>query len=199
MKLSRREKCFVLVLIISIIVFVFSKFILLIISNNISIKEDYIKTKEIYVNMSRNINMVNYYEDKKNKLQSEITEISVPTDIKQVNMIKILYKNLYSCGIDIISLNFSEPLLTLFDISTNEMLLESPIDDNEKNNNQLSLLTMIVNVEFKSNYENILNLIDELQDNKNNISITNIHIIKSDFDKVQGIMDISFYAIPLSF
>jgi len=196
MKLSKREKYFILVLLISIIVLIFSKLAPLITVNKNSTKENYIKTKEIYVNMSQNINMLNYYEDEKVKLKTEIAEISVLPEIKQENIIEILYKNLSSCGIEITSLNFSEPMLTLFDISTNEMVSESQIDNNEKNNNELSVLTMIVNVEFKTNYTNILEFIDKLKDNNFDIAITNIHIIKSDFNKVQGIVDVNFYAIP---
>lgn len=198
MKINKREKFFILVLLISVIIFIGNKFVPIIIVNRVSIREDYNKTKEIYDNMSRNIRMKNFYEEQKKKLLVEVSELNIFSDIRQENILEILYKSFSSCRIEIVSISFSNVIATSIDIASNEIVSESKMDNTDFQNDQLPMVSMIVNIEFKSSYEKILDLIDKLQENNYDIAITNIHIIKSNFNDNHCFMDVSFYAIPLN-
>lgn len=199
MKINKREKFFILVFLISIIIFIGNKFIPTIIINRASIIEDYNKTKEAYDNMSQNIRMKNFYEDQKERLLVEVSELKFFSDINQDNIIEILYQGLSLCGIEIISISFSNVITTSIDILSNETVPESKMDNTDIGNNQLPVLSIIINIEFKTSYKKFLALIDKLQENNYNIAITKIHIIKSDINNVHSFMDISFYAIPLNY
>lgn len=201
MKISSREKFFIIVLSISIIAFIGNKFVPIILINKGSVRENYNKTKEIYDNMSQNIKMKNLYEERKNKFLVEINSLSILSDIKQEDILKTLYQSLSSCGIEIVSISFSNVFATSIDNSSNELVSESKMDNTEYENNQLPMVSMFINIEFKSSYDKILALIDKLQENNYDIAITNIHIIKSRSDSSNNhcVMDLNFYAIPLNF
>jgi hypothetical protein len=210
MRISKREKLFIIIFLISIIVYLGDRFLPTIISKKLSINEDYTQIKEMYDCMALNISLKDFYEWERLKLMFEVRDFNMLSDIKQEDIIEILNKNLASSGIEIVNINFSEVFLTGVNTLENELLVESNSDgyvsnDNldlnksESENDQLSVLTMLVNVEFKSSYENVLTLIDKLHKNQYDIAITNIHIVKSDYNKVYGVVDINFYAIPLNY
>ncbi len=198
MKINKREKLFIFVLLILIIIFIVDKLMPIITSKRTSISENYNKTKEIYDSMSQNIRMKNFYEKEKEKLLAEVSELNSFSDIKQENIIEILYNSLSTCGIEIISINFSNIFTTSIDILSNETVSESKMDNVNNEMNQLPVKSMIINIEFKSSYEKILALIDKLQENNCDIAITNIHITKFNFNDNYCVMDVIFYAIPLN-
>lgn len=206
MKLSKREKLFLLVLLVSIVIYAGNKYIPTLLSSKNHVNEDYNKICDVYSNMIQNIGMKELYEEKRRELLVEINSMNMLSDIKQENILEILYKHLSSCGVEIININFSEVTPLEINSADNEVLIESSAENQTVNtisnsnsnlniNEQLSTLTTLVDIEFRSSYERVLTLIDELKENKNDMAITNIHLIKSDYNNIYGVMSVRFYAI----
>lgn len=206
MKLSKREKLFLFVLLVSIVIYAGNKYIPTLLSSKNHVNEDYNKICDVYSNMIQNIKMKELYEEKRRELLVEINSMNMLSDIKQENILEILYRHLSSCGVEIININFSEVTPLEINSADNEVLIESSAENQTVNtisnsnsnlniNERLSTLTTLVDIEFRSSYEQVLTLIDELKENKNNMAITNIHLIKSDYNNIYGVMSVRFYAI----
>lgn len=198
MKLNRREKLLIIVFSASIVMYFGIKLVPSFLSKSITVKEKYDEMYATYDDMFQNIKMKDIYEERRKKLQTEISDMNIPSDIRQEKIIEVLYKNLSSCGIKIVNINFSDVIPV--DMSTSpEAILESGYNDEkvyDGENEGASILSMLVDIEFSSNYESVLNLIDKLQECDGNMAITNIHIIKQDYNNVYVNMDVRFYAVP---
>lgn len=194
----KNNKC-IKALICLVVVFV----IFYILKNNVPAKavgklsskqDEYLKIKIDYENMADNFKKKKYYEDSADKLLKEINALDVLTDIKQEQIIEILNENISNCNIEATSINFSEVIPVRINNSNNAEVVQSEEILNE--NATQNAVMISVQIEFKSSYDNMLKFVDELQNSSINIVIENMRIYM-DKDNVYGVMDLSFYAVPL--
>lgn len=200
MKINKRERLLIYIFFILVFIYFGNKFAPEIFLKSKLRNNNYKNISQIYEGMLQNFEINNLWEERKQEILGEIDDLNVLCDIKQEQIIEILYKYLLSNSIEIIDINFSEAFPVSRNTTMNENLVETEEYYQSINNsepNKLSALTMLVDIEFKSSYENMLSLIDGLQSHSIDMAITNIHVIKCDKDIVYGVMDINFYAIPM--
>lgn len=193
MKVSDRMKIFIIVSFICLVICVVTIFTTKLLYTFTVAKDEYDQMYIRYDNMYKNFMTNKYYKEMEQKLLDEKYNLNVLTYVKQEEIIKILHGNLSSCGINLIKFNFSEVL---------PLSLNNPIDgtsdtiEEAEENTLPEIVMMNVNIEFNCNYENILKLIDKLQNNNIDMSITNMRTTFYEEDIVFVVMDIAFYAVP---
>ena len=127
-----------------------------------------------------------------NKLLKEINSLNVLTEIKQEQIIEILNKTMLNCNIEAISIDFSEEIPISVNNSNNKIEM---LADEITNEDTIHNAVMIsVQVEFKSNYNNMIEFVDELQKIPMEMVIESIRIYMEN-GNVHGVMDLSFYAV----
>jgi Tfp pilus assembly protein PilO len=191
MKLSKREKIFISILFVVLLTYIFYKFVFLKSIFNISdLESEHENVLNSYETMTQNIKMKKDYEEKEEGLKYEIEKLNILPAIYQEKVIDLLDKLILETNIKVYSIDFTEiiPLLT----DENENKSESTEDLTELKN---EIILMTVNIEFTSNYDELLLFIDKIQNNSYNIAITNIQILSQNESEIKCIIDISFYAI----
>lgn len=168
---------FLFIILICFIVRLFS----IIWSNFTVIQSEYDKFKNDYEIMHENFINKNKYESREIELIHEKNKLNVLNSINQEEIIKIIHHHALNLGIIINNYNFSE----IFPVTHDDEI----IDD---------MYMINVNIEFYSSYENLLLFIGALQNDKINMSITNLHsaISEEDYNLVK--MDMKFYALTFT-
>ncbi len=151
-------------------------------------KGRYIKTSQIYDNMIQNFKNSDYLEKEKDNLLNGIGKNNIETKILQEEIISNLYKHFLENNIAITKINFSEVVPVY--LNNDE---ENVIEDNKEEASSLH-----VTVEFKSDYHNMLEIVDDIKNDNMYIAVTNMRILSPDYNNdVIGVMDLNFYAMPL--
>jgi len=189
MKVSNRFRKLFFFTALFLIIYLVSEFKPKTLSAFTAIKEEYNLTSISYEKMNKNFELKKYYEDMEQRLLCEKYNFNVLQYLRQEEILKILQIYLYSNNINLTKINFSEAL----PVSINNSIDDSIIASQE--NDYYRILNMSVNIEFNSNYDNMLSFIDGLQNNTTDMSIVNISTTLSEENMVFVTMDINFYAI----
>lgn len=190
MKLSKREKILILILFVVLLIYIFYKFVpIKSIFNMNDLKSEYKNILNSYETMTQNIKMKKDYEEKEEELKYEIEKLNILPNIKQERVIDLLDKLISESNINIYSINFTEisPLITDENKDESESI-ELSVQKEE-------IVFMKVNMEFTSNYDELILFIDKIQNNSYNLAITNIQMLSQNENEIKCIIDISFYAI----
>jgi len=162
-----------------ILLFLIIKIIFAFLSEFTIKREDYNELLLNYDNMFYNLKNKQYYEELEYKLLNEKNNFNFQSNIKQEDILKIIYKYVPLCDINLTKLSFSDT----FQAETEVIDEQIPV---------VQIIT--VNIEFNSKYVNMLDFIDELQSNYNYLAVTNL---SANFleDIVYVTMSINFYLI----
>lgn len=150
-------------------------------------KGNYIKISQVYGNMLQNFKNYDYLEKKKSSLLDEISKINLETKILQEEIISNLYKHCLDNNIVITKINFSEVVPASFNNDEENL--------NEDNGEEAA--SVRVTIEFKSNYHNMLEFVDDIKNDDIDIAVTNMRVLSPDDSDIIGVMDLNFYAMPL--
>lgn len=189
MKVSNKIKKLLFIAIIFLVNYVVVEFEPKPLSVFTAIKDEYNLMSMSYEDMNQNFVMKKYYIDMEKELLDEKNNLKLLNCLKQEEILKVLHSYLSSCNINLTKLNFSEEL----PVSLNNPMDETIVVIEE--NDDPRILMLNVNIEFNSNYENMLIFIDGLQNNPIDMSITNMNATLSEGNTVFVSMDINFYAI----
>ncbi|GEM_PF-858920 len=148
--------------------------------------EKHIEISHAYDNMLQNFKTYDSLEKRKSSLLDEINRINMETGILQEEIISNLYGHCSENNIIITKINFSETVPVYFD---NE-------ENSNEDNKDKTAVTVRVTIEFKSNFDDMLELIDDIKNDDRDIAVTNMRLLSLDDNDVIGIMDLNFYAIP---
>lgn len=163
-------------------------------SNN-SINEEHTQISSTYENMTKNIKMKNVYEKEIQNINKEINNLNVLSVLEQEKIIIILNNFMSAHNIELNNISFTEPIFILLE-NINSSSEEKTVDDNSiDNESQFAIIT--ANIEFKSNYEDMLEFIDAVQKNTDDTAICSINVITIDEVFVQCTMTLNFYALPV--
>lgn len=146
----------------------------------------YMEISRDYENMLQNFKVHDSLEKKKSRLLDEISRVNVEAKILQEEIITNLYGHCLENNITITKINFSEVIPVYLDNAENS---------NEDNKDETAV-TVHVTVEFKSNYCDMLELIDNIKNDDRDIAVIHMRLLSSDGIAVMGIMDLNFYAMP---
>jgi len=189
MKLSNKVRQSIFVTIVLLVIYVVREFEPKPLSAFTAIKDEYNLLCVSYENMNQNFTMKKYYADREKKLLAEKHILNVLNNLKQEEIIKILHGDLSSCNINLTKLNFLEELIVPLNNPMDGTIVETGGD------NYYSIVTMSLNIEFNSKYEDMLKFIECLQNNQIDMAITNISTTFFEKNIVFVVMDISFYAV----
>ncbi|WP_313163746.1 hypothetical protein [Sedimentibacter sp.] len=217
MKLSRREKVLIIVLIISLIAYAGYVIIpSLNLFNLESLRSEYNRMSIEYNSMSQNILLKNKYEESIQTVSEEINSLNVISDLRQEKIIVFLNNYFTNNGIDANAISFTDATvvpvnivaesaeqkeISFFEALMNDINGEVPKKDEAPNPEDLSeeqsltVRQISVNITFESTYDELLKFIDSIQNNKVDISITNINIV-SESNLIQGTIALNFYEVP---
>lgn len=159
------------------------------------------KRKEVYEinktynSMMENIKMKEVIEKENLDLKSNIKNLQINSNILYEEVLRNLNSCILSNSIEVDKIEFSEVLNgSLNNENTNFYNDEITIVE------EISSLGLInVNIEFKSNYVNILSFIDSIKDNNKNISITKLSLLSLENKYIYGIINLNCYAINSEF
>ena len=166
------------------------------IPNNLLLKltaaEEYNNIHLEYENMSQNLNMKNIYEENQIYLLNKINELNIDTEILQDKIINGLSKLSRKNNIQLGNIKFSEPMPISEDNSkySKEEWFES-LQEN-------SAICMKVNVDFDSDFDDMLIFIDDIKNSRTEISVIDINILMSDNQKTHTVLNLMFYALPIN-
>ena len=166
------------------------------IPNNLLLKftaaEEYTNIHSEYENMYQNINMKSIYEENQIYLLNKINELNIDTEILQDKIINGLSKLSRKNNIQLGNIKFSEPMPISEDNSkySKEEWFES-LQEN-------SAICMKVNVDFDSDFDDMLLFIDDIKNSSTEISVIDINILMSDNQKTHTVLNLMFYALPIN-
>jgi Tfp pilus assembly protein PilO len=142
---------------------------------NLSIRDEYKDVYSQYENMSKDINMKSIYEEKQSILIKKVNELNIDTEILQDGIINELNNISRKNSIELNSVKFSEVMPILSDNSG---------------------LCMKVTVDFDSDFNDMLNFVDDVKKSKTIISIPDISILTIK-NTVHVSLNLMFYALPM--
>ena len=166
------------------------------IPNNLLLKltaaEEYNNIHSEYENMYQNLNMKSIYEENQIYLLNKINELNIDTEILQDKIINGLSKLSRKNNIQLGNIKFSEPMPISEDNSkySKEEWFES-LQEN-------SAICMKVNVDFDSDFDDMLIFIDNIKNSSTEISVIDINILMSDNQKTHTVLNLMFYALPIN-
>ena len=166
------------------------------IPNNLLLKltaaEEYNNIHSEYENMYQNLNMKSIYEENQIYLLNKINELNIDTEILQDKIINGLSKLSRKNNIQLGNIKFSEPMPISEDNSkySKEEWFES-LQEN-------SAICMKVNVDFDSDFDDMLIFIDDIKNSSTEISVIDINILMSDNQKTHTVLNLMFYALPIN-
>lgn len=129
-----------------------------------------------YENMNQDINMKSIYEEKQNILIKKVNELNIDTEILQDEIINELGNISRKNNIELNSVKFSEVMPI--------------ISDNTG-------LYMKVTVDFDSDFNDMLNFVDDVKNSEMITSVTDISVLMIENNKVHILLNLMFYALPM--
>ena len=142
---------------------------------NLSVGDEYKDVYSQFENMSNDINMKSIYEEKQNILIKKVNGLNIDTEILQDEIINELNNISRKNNIELNSVKFSEVMPILSDNSG---------------------LCMKVTVDFDSDFNDMLNFVDDVKKSKTIISIPDISILTIK-NTVHVSLNLMFYALPM--
>lgn len=191
-----------------------------------TLKEEYIVKSNDYNNMSQNIVSRTKYEENVQTLTEEINNLNVVSDLQQEKLIVFLNNYFANNNIDANNISFTDavlvPVSTALTVSEPETLssfetiindingVSQPVETSTEGSKaetegkstgstekpSSSVRSISANVTFTSSYENMIKLIDDIQNNPVDISITNISTVSTENNILQGTINLNFYEVP---
>jgi hypothetical protein len=146
---------------------------------------EYMEIKLSHEEMSNNFIMKQYYEERKNDLLKQIETHKDYNNLLQEQIITIINNHCIKNGISISNIVFSEE----------QDGYEQEDMENDENND---IRVMKVSIEFKCSYENLIKFIDDLKNDRVDIAITNMRIIKWDDSTISAATDLNFYSFSMN-
>ena len=144
--------------------------------------DEYNKIHSEYENMYQNLNMKNVYKENQVYLLNRINELNIDTEILQDRIISILSNMSKKNNIELGNIKFSEIM---------------PVSDENSKYWQDSPVCMKVNVDFDSDFYDMLTFVDDIKISEMEISVIDINILISDSQKMHTVLNLMFYALPL--
>lgn len=138
-----------------------------------------------YVKMSNNFGMKHYYEERKNELLKQIESKKINNNLLQEHVMTLINNHCKNNCISINNIVFSDEV-----DAYNE-------EDIEYDNNT-AIRVMKVSIEFKCSYENLIMFIDDLKNDRIDIAVTNMRIIKWDENTISAATDLNFYSFNMT-
>lgn len=218
MKLSKREKMLIVILLIVVVAFLLYKYVYL--RNKANLEELSLKYEEKnkqYEEMINRIKQKNYFASVYKELNFEINEITTQflPKLEQEKIIVFINKYLENNNIEASAITFTDVELDTFSKEAvegeedNSYLLQeiksklSNESDNksseEKNVLDVESATceiVTLNIVYSSEYVDLLDFIDEIQNNSINVTITNMTVVRNTDNTVQGTMTMNYYSVP---
>lgn len=189
MRISRREKIYLLVLLLVVLGFLAYKFGYGNYADYMkNLEKEYDEVKNEYDDFKIALNFKPALENKIDEYNKLLKEKSLGYDyeIKQENVILRLDRLFENNEISISGVTFSDV--------TDLVMLEENQGSDDKNVKKLQMT-----LGFSSEYENMLSFIDEMQEEPNKISISNLVAVMGEAGIINGTINIEFYAIKNEF
>ena len=136
-----------------------------------------------YGRMVQNFSIYDSLVENKEYLLNEIRKTNMEARILQEEIISSLYGYCQKNNIAITKVIFSE----IFPVNFNE---EEIIEES-------NAVGVTVVVEFNGNFDDILNLIDDIKGDAQNIGFSHMRLLSMDGSDFMGVMELNFYAITL--
>jgi len=141
----------------------------------LSVGDEYKNIYAEYENMNQDINLKSLYEENQEYLIKKVNELNIDTEILQDGIINELNNISRKNNIELNSVKFSEVMPILSDNSG---------------------LCMKVTVDFDSDFNDMLNFVDDVKKSKTIISIPDISILTIK-NTVHVSLNLMFYALPM--
>lgn len=142
----------------------------------ISERDEYKNIYSEYENMYQDISMKSIYEKNQSILFKKVNELNIDNEILQDGIINELSCISRRNNIELNSIKFSEAMLILSDNTG---------------------ISMKVTVDFDSDFNDMLNFVDDVKNSETIISVTDISISMIENNKVHVSVNIMFYALPM--
>lgn len=157
----------------------------------LSAAEEYNNIHSEYENMYQNLNMKNKYEENYVYLSGKINELNIDTEILQDKIINVLSNTSKKNNIELGNIKFSE----IMQVSEYNFNSSVATEDFQHDN---SAVCMKVNVDFDSDFNNMLSFVDDIKNSRTEISVVDINISMSDSQKTHTVLNLIFYALPIN-
>lgn len=188
MKISNREKIYLMVLLVVVLVFFGYKFGYTKYSDyKVNLQAEYDSVEAAYEDVQFAIKAKSVYEDQMGRNGEIVKEKSIGYvyEIKQENLIVKLDDLFTSNDINVSAISFSD-ITDLF-------------NDEGEIVNYDSVKKIDLTFNFSCNYDDLLNFIDEMQLESNKICITNLVIVSGEGGVISGTMNTEFFAAKNEF
>lgn len=137
-----------------------------------------------YVKMSNNFGMKHYYDERKNELFKQIESKKNYNNLLQEQIMNLINNHCINNCISISNIVFSDEV-------------DAYVQEDMEDDSNTAIKVMKVSIEFKSSYENLIMFIDDLKNDRVDIAVTNMRIIKWDEDTFLSSTDLNFYSFNM--
>lgn len=146
-----------------------------------------------YYKMKRNFQIHEALINKKEELINEIDKLNIEAEIFHEKIISQLHEKCIENDINILKINFSEITPVYLDNESREAIMNETINNEVK----INAVAICVTLDFKCEYENMINFINSINLDEMMANIMNVRLLSWNDEEVYGVININFYAMPL--
>ncbi len=219
MKINQREKILLVVLVIAVLGYLFYNFVYISNQEKIAFLEEEVEIKNNQVEeLMKSIEESEELNTKFKELNFEISDMSkvyLP-DLDQEKLIIFIDEKLNEYRIDTLSMNFNSPsvvtinyeealydkgyryrLEELKDIYLGNQLIDDNVEENQAEDlPQSNADNLQLGIDFTADYYDLLKFIDDMQNNKFEITLSNLSLAVGENNIISGSLLIDIYSIP---